>query len=239
MNHILLVEDSPEFQKLVSRSLGHHKITIAGSVDEASSLLRETRFDLVLLDISLPKRDGYALLSEIQSDPELSGIPVICLTGKNEVTDKVTAFSLGADDYIVKPFHPIELKARVDGRISKRGRRAESESVLKVANLEIDRSTHRAIVRDAGGAREVRLTQTEFKLLCVLVTRPDQVYSRDQLLVAAWGEDADVLDRAVDVHLCSLRKKLGGCGSAIEAVPGVGYRFAPTRVSSPPKRKAA
>lgn len=239
MNHILLVEDSPEFQKLVSRALGHHRVTVAGNVDEASRLLRASRFDLVLLDISLPKRDGFALLSEIQSDSELCGIPVICLTGKTEVSDKVAAFSLGADDYVVKPFHPIELKARVDGRISKCGRRAESESVLKVGILEIDRSTHRAMVRDSGRAREVKLTQTEFKLLCVLVSRPDQVYSRDQLLVAAWGEDADVLDRAVDVHLCSLRKKLGSCGSAIEAVPGVGYRFAPARDSSAPKRKAA
>jgi DNA-binding response OmpR family regulator len=232
VHHILLVEDSPEFQKLVSRSLGHHKITVAESVDEASRLLRQTRFDLVLLDISLPKRDGYALLSEIQSDAELSGVPVICLTGKTEVTDKVTAFSLGADDYIVKPFHPIELKARVDGRLNKHGRRVESESLLKVANLEIDRTTHRVTVRDGRAEREVKLTQTEFKLLCLLVARPEQVYSRDQLLVAAWGEDADVLDRAVDVHLCSLRKKLGVCGAAIEAVPGIGYRFAD-------KRKAA
>src|SRR4051812_49092341 len=101
MHHILLVEDSTEYQTIVSRSLGHHKITCVSDVDSALEAIDAHLFDLILLDIQLPKRNGYSLLHELQAHPEASAVPVICLTGQGSVTDKVTAFSLGVEDYIV------------------------------------------------------------------------------------------------------------------------------------------
>lgn len=236
MRHILLVEDSESFQKIVVRALGHHRVQCAADVDEGLRLLRQQSFDLILLDISLPKRDGYSFLTELQSDPEASRIPVICLTAKTEVTDKVTAFSLGADDYVVKPFDPLELRARVDGKFAKQGREQAKADLIAVGGIEIDQNRHRVSVLLGHEKKEVPVTQTEFKLLTCLARRPEQVFTRDQLLVAAWGEDANVLDRVVDVHLCALRKKLKGFASCIEAVPGVGYRFS---LKTPARKKAA
>src|SRR5262245_23326752 len=129
MYQILLVEDAEEYQKIVTRALGQHRVTCVSTVDDALCSLKENEFDLILLDINLPKRNGYSLLSELQATPLERPIPVLCLTGKSEITDKVTAFSLGADDYIVKPFDPIELKARVDAKLTKFRRLAEVSAV--------------------------------------------------------------------------------------------------------------
>ncbi len=237
MHRLLIVEDSPEYQKVIARALGSYHLTCVSSAEEAWAALGKDPFDLVLLDISLPKRDGYSLLGDMQNSPELRSIPVICLTGKTQITDKVTAFSLGADDYLAKPFDAIELKIRVDAKILKHTRQRTAENRVSIGIITIDKQTHRVELNQGGKAQEIPLTQTEFKLLCKLTSRPDQVFSRDQLLVSAWGEDARVLDRTIDVHLCSLRKKLGPEGARIEAVAGVGYRF--TLGSQSKKRKAA
>lgn len=233
--HILVVEDSPVFQKLIVHSLSPRRLKCVETVDAALQALRNGPVDLILLDITLPGRDGYSLLGELQGHDEYAHIPVICLTGKTEVSDKITAFSLGADDYVVKPFDPLELKARVEGRLAKLLRRRETDSLHRIDALEIDRAAHRASVLADGKKRDLNLTQTEFKLICCLTRRPDQVYTRDQLLVAAWGEDANVLDRVVDVHISALRRKLGALGGRLESVPGVGYRFA-RQVSARPAR---
>lgn len=238
VRNILLVEDSEQYQKIVKRALSHHTILCAGDVDTALELLSQNSYDLILLDISLPKKNGYNLLSEIQSDPERCRIPIICLTAKTEVTDKVTAFSLGAEDYIVKPFDPIELRARVDAKLSRLDRKPNTSDVIQIGAIEIDTARHRVSIQLDGRKKTISVTQTEFKLLACLAKHPDQVYTRDQLLVAAWGEDARVLDRAVDVHLCSLRKKLKDISSCIEAVPGVGYRFSPEKATCSNKKAA-
>ena len=241
LKHLLIVEDSKIFQKLLQRSLAPHRMTFVETVDEGMRVLRNTQIDLILLDITLPGRDGYSMLGELQSLPEFENIPVICLTGKTEVSDKITAFTLGADDYIVKPFEPLELRARVEGRLAKVARKRETLSVTRIGDLEVDLTAHRASVVTDGEKSTLSLTQTEFKLLCCLVRRPDQVFTRDQLLVAAWGEDANVLDRVIDVHVSALRRKLGRLGDSIEAVPGLGYRYARHPMPKPArvKRKTA
>jgi DNA-binding response OmpR family regulator len=236
MHKILLVEDSIPFQKIIIATLGHHQVICASSVAEALDALKEQEFELILLDIHLPDRDGYSLLSELQSDLKSFSIPVICLTGKNEVTDKVTAFSLGADDYIVKPFDPIELKARVEGKLKKSRRSKETMSVHFAGPLEIDHRHHRVTLHEGTQNLELSLTQTEFKLLSHLATHPDQVLTRSQLLMAAWGKNTNVLERVVDVHLCSLRKKLGSQAQSIKALPGVGYKFV---LPSTPKKRVS
>lgn len=224
---ILIVERSPEFQKVLLRTLRRHKLKSCSSTRDASHLLGASHFDLVIIDINFPNRDGFELLAEIRATPAISSLPILCLSNRNEITDKVTAFSLGADDYIIKPFEPIELQARVEAKLRRAGFQAEDQAILTVGDIEIDLARHRVAVNTESAKIEVPVTQTEFKLLCCLARRPEKVYSRDQLLVAVWGSDAPVLDRAVDVHICLLRKKLGDVSHYIKAVTGVGYKLVP------------
>lgn len=231
---VLVVEDSEEYRKLIARSLSHLRLIMAETVDEAFRCLETNDVSLILLDIQLPGRDGYSLLSELRAGRFGIEIPVLCLTGRSQVTDKVTAFSLGADDYILKPFDPLELRARVDSKLVRMKVRTEKDELLHIGDLRVDKARHRVWKEGEGKDQEIELTQTEFKILCCLGRRPGQVLTRDQMLVAAWGEDARVLERAVDVHVCSLRKKLGK-SVTIQAVPSVGYKI----VSSNPKKTQA
>jgi two-component system phosphate regulon response regulator PhoB len=223
MAKLLLVEDSEDIQKIVKRALNEHVVTICTSVDEATTVLRSQHADLILLDINLPLKNGYSLLQEVAANHDFRDIPVICLTGRTDLTDKITAFSMGAEDYVVKPFDPIELQARINAKLKRRA--SAKANILNVGGIEVDVSSHRVKVIEGNQSREVSLTQTEFKLLYTMARSVDRVFSRDQLLVSAWGEDARVNDRVVDVHLCSLRKKLGKTATSIQAVPGVGYRL--------------
>lgn len=222
---VLVVEDSEEYQKIIGRTLSDYTVTLAGSAEDASAILKKDTFDLILVDINLPKKDGYSLISEIQASHDLTEVPLLCLTGRKEITDKVTAFSLGADDYITKPFDPLELRARIDSRFKKTRRKNSKDLTTTVGEIEIDHARHRVTILMDSEKVEVEVTQTEFKILCCLARRPDQVYTRDQLLVAAWGEDARVLERVVDAHVCLLRKKLGPYSKYIKAVTGVGYKL--------------
>ena len=223
MFSILLVEDAPEYQAMVSKLLSHHKVIVTDDPDMVNGLLEQNEIELILLDISLPKRDGYSILHEIQGNPKFQHIPVICLTGKDQVSDKVTAFSLGADDYIQKPFNPIEFKARIDSKLTKNAKKKSSSNTLAVGNLIIDITSHRVYVSVT--ENEIVLTQTEFKILHHLSLHPGQVFSREHLLSSVWGDDGAVFDRAVDVHVCSLRKKLHNHGVEFKSVPGIGYKL--------------
>jgi DNA-binding response OmpR family regulator len=223
MFSILLVEDAPEYQTMVSKILGHHKIIVTDDPDMVNTLLEKNDIDLILLDISLPKRDGYSILHEIQGSSKFQHIPVICLTGKDQVSDKVTAFSLGADDFIQKPFNPIEFKARIDSKLAKNAKKKTLTNTLSVGNLIIDITSHRVYL--STNESEVVLTQTEFKILHHLSLHQGQVFSREHLLSSVWGDDGAVFDRAVDVHVCSLRKKLHNHGVEFKSVPGIGYKL--------------
>lgn len=225
MQRILLVEDTSDFQKIVSRILDPHQVICADCVATALELLEQQTFHLILLDIELPDRDGYSLLAEIQSHPTHASTPIICLTGKTAVTDKVTAFSLGADDYIVKPFDPIEFKARIESKLKKSRHRVVREQWIRHGDLRVDPVNHRASIVREGRSSDIELTQTEFKILVCLANRSGQVYSRQQLLQAVWGTTTNVVERVVDVHVHGLRKKLGPCASYIKAVPGFGYKL--------------
>lgn len=229
MFHILVVEGSSEYQEIISRTLAHHKITICGTFVASMRELKANNFSLIVMDFNLPDGDGYSLLNEIRSDARNSQVRVLCLTGRQAIADKVAAFNLGADDYMAKPFDPLELRARADAKLKRfRGRRLEGEC-LTVGSLEIDLARHRVSIKNGENRTDVEVTQNEFKLLSTLAKSPDQVFSRDQLLVAAWGEDARVLERVVDVHFCSLRKKLGLYSRYIKAVSGIGYKLVPDR----------
>lgn len=226
MHQILLVDDSKDCYDLISAALkSSFEVHWASNLNEAKALLTSRSFDLVLLDIMLPDGDGYQLCTMIQNLEQTKDVPVVFLTAKDEVTDKVMGFSLGADDYIVKPFQPLELRARVEGRLKKVRQRQAEEEVIWKNDLQINLSTQKAFIVKEGKKEDLRLTPIEFKVLLCLARRESHVFSRDQLLTAVWGENVFVMDRSVDTYISKLRKKLGQRSHYVQSIHGSGYCF--------------
>ncbi|MBU6153513.1 MAG: response regulator transcription factor [Bdellovibrionales bacterium] len=223
---ILLIEDSEDYQTLISEALMPHLVKCSSSAEAALRELELSSFDLILLDIGLPDKSGFSLLSEIQSNSNTCSIPVICITGRTEIKDKVTAFSLGADDYLPKPFDLIELKARVDSKLKKAHLIKDSSRGIRIGNLRMDLNSHQVSVIDESGRElEIPLTQTEFKLLILFSKNPTTLFTRQKILNEVWGSSVKVSDRVIDVHLCSLRKKIRMSDLRITPVTGAGYRL--------------
>ena len=217
MAKILIVEDEPEIAAALAYDLKleGYEVEVAGDGESASQRGREPGWDLILLDVMLPKRDGFDVCRELRK----AGVrtPILFLTARTHEAEKVLGLDLGADDYITKPFSPRELRARIRARL--RDKESNTEDVLRCADIEID--TARAEVRKAGEKTEV--TPQEFKLLLTFARNRGRVLSRDQLINFAWGADVFVTDRAVDAHIVNLRRKLGT--ELISSVRGMGYRF--------------
>lgn len=211
MERILLVEDAVDFQNALRTLLEKDKrrVDVASNAAEAFRFLNANKFDLILLDISLPDRNGITLFCELRSNPQHAETPVIFVTGSAEDSDKVTAFSLGAEDYIVKPFSYLELKARIDARLQKAALRKQRSDVIKVGGLTLDVALYQADLNEEGVVRKLDLTPTEFKLLVHLARAPEQVFSREQILNVVWGNHVHVSTRAVDANISAIRKKLG------------------------------
>lgn len=194
---------------------------------EARNYLRHQIPALILLDIGLPDGNGLELCAELQGESPTREIPIIFLTGQGEVAHKVTAFAMGAEDYLVKPFSPLELKARLEARLKKLQNKNGSGSTICRGMLEIDAATQRVFRLEGSIRVAISLTPKEFKLLFHLARFEDRVFSRDQLLTLAWT-DAQVYDRTVDTHISAIRKKLGHLSEYIESISGEGYRFTTT-----------
>ncbi|MGZ3687587.1 MAG: response regulator transcription factor [Bdellovibrionota bacterium] len=225
MKRILIVEDSVNSQNLLKLALGSdYSLTLSGLASQALIQLQNSTFDLIILDVSLPDGDGYQLCTRIRGQASSRKTPIFFLTSRAAVTDKVFAFSLGADDYLVKPFEPAELKARVDAKLQKTGQSESSDVVLK-GMLKIHLGLQRAFLLDSPGEKDLRLTRIEFKLLVHLSSHENQIFTRDQLLDAIWGNGSEILDRTVDKHIHSLRKKLLRCSHYLHSVHGTGYQF--------------
>ncbi len=225
MYQILVIEDYAESQQLVALVLSGDRINcvFASNGKEARELLTSRDFHLILLDVHLPDVSGFDLFLELKQNPRLQNIPVIFLTGAGEPTEKVAAFSLGAEDYIVKPFNSLEFRARIEAKLKKT---SAGTMPFTRGEVHIDPGSQKAFRLGAKGEKaDLGLTHLEFQLLSKLAQTEEQVFSREQLLRAAWGENTDVYDRTVDVHICSLRKKLGPCSYYLEAVHNAGYRF--------------
>lgn len=231
---ILVVEDESDILELIRYNLEKERYSVvtARSGEEAIELLTDSlahptqpQVRLVILDIFLPGIDGFEVCRRVRADPRTASLPVLMLTAKTEEVDVVTGLELGADDYVTKPFSPRVLLARI--RTILRRREQPASSVRRIGELEIDSARHQ--VRLAGDP--IPLTLTEFRILQLLAARPGWVFSRNQLLDGVHGADSYVLDRTVDVHVGSLRKKLGGFGARIETVRGVGYRLSDEEVA--------
>jgi len=222
---ILLVEDAEDILELVRYNLAKEgcQVSCVMSGEEALQAVRQTAFDLILLDLMLPGIDGLEVCRRLRRDAAAAHVPVIMLTAKSEETDMVVGLELGADDYVTKPFSPRVLTARIRAAL-RRSRQADEggrADILSLGGLRIDNSRHEVSVK----GEAVRLTATEFGILLCLTKRPGWVFSRYQIVEAVRGEDYSVTDRAVDVQIVGLRKKLGELGACIETVRGVGYRF--------------
>lgn len=225
---LLLVEDNEVIRVLAANTLKEFSLSMASTLKEAQSLMQNNNFDLILLDIGLPDGDGLAFLSQLSSASEIQ-TPVIILSAQADITNKVTAFSFGAEDFIAKPFDPIELKARVAAKLKKLGQAKANAGVITIGDLLITVSKQKVVVQGSGsdGVEQipVDLTALEFKLLLALAKNPESICSREHLLLEVWGNDLSVTLRSVDTHVAHLRKKIHKSKVKIDTVIRSGYRL--------------
>ena len=221
---ILVVEDEPAIQELIAYGLRQagHETFCAGDAEQAMKIVNDVLPDLVLLDWMLPGMSGIEFAKMLRQVPRTKNIPIIMLTARTEESDKVSGLEIGADDYITKPFSPRELVARIKAVLRRRSPEA-ADDIVEISGLKLDPVTHRVTVSD----HEVILGPTEFRLLYFLMTHPERVHSRSQLLDGVWGDHVFVEDRTVDVHIRRLRKILEPVGKdgLVQTVRGTGYRL--------------
>ena len=215
---ILVVDDERSIRRLVAQYLEKEGYTVleTDNGEEALSILNRGSADLALVDVMLPGLDGFEVVRRAR---RFSDVPILLLTARGEEANRVAGLELGADDYVVKPFSAAEVAARVRAHLRRRHGQASTEEVMRLGEVDIDLSARRCSVK----GREVDLTRREFDLLAALAERQGRVLTRTQLLEAGWGTTF-VTEKTVDVHLASLRRKLGG-SLRVSAIRGVGYRL--------------
>lgn len=222
-SRVLIVEDDKNIAKLVKYNFdkaGFDSI-ISKTGEGALEILGSESIDLIILDIMLPKMDGFEVCKQIKQNEGLSSIPIIMLTARGEETDRVVGFELGADDYVVKPFSPRELILRARAVLKRREPKDVAKEIVNVGQLKIDIPRHKVTL----GKKAIELALMEFNLLLTLIERRGRVQSRERLLEDVWSIGSDVTTRTVDTHVKRLREKLGRMGKMIETVRGIGYKF--------------
>ena len=223
-DRVLVVDDEPEIVALVVYHLARagFRVSSASSGTDALEIARRERPALIVLDLMLPGLSGYEVLEALRADPATAEVAVLMLTARREEADRVRGLTLGADDYLTKPFSPQELVLRVRAIIRRvSSRNTEESDVLTIGPLRIDRSAHHVAV----DGDEVELTPTEYRLLLTLAERRGRVQDRGHLLETVWEAAPDIQTRTVDMHIQRLRSKLGVAGELIETVRGFGYRL--------------
>ena len=223
MQNILIIEDEVDIAELIAMNLQREGFSVETIHDgrEGLALVLKNQPDLVVLDLMLPTLDGYQVLKEMQRDTRSHSIPVLMLTAKSQIEDRILGLEKGADDYMTKPFSPRELVLRVKA-ILKRRQSTPSTTVFSHGPFVFDKNNLAFYLEE----EPVNLTATEFKLLLYLCQRSGQTQDRNELLRAVWGYSDDAHSRTLDTHMKRLRQKLGESGSLIETVRGVGYLVA-------------
>jgi two-component system phosphate regulon response regulator PhoB len=221
----LIVEDEPAIAELIAVNLRHNGFQPVWAIDAetAQRELDEILPDAILLDWMLPGESGLTLARKWRASARTKPVPILMLTARGDEADRVAGLDAGADDYIVKPFSPRELLARIRAVLRRRVPEA-SGGVVKMGDLQLDADTHRVSLSD----KPLKVGPTEFKLLHYLMRHPERVHSRGSLLDKVWGDHVYIEERTVDVHVKRLRESLGDAGNMIETVRGAGYRFTPT-----------
>jgi two-component system alkaline phosphatase synthesis response regulator PhoP len=226
--NVLVVDDERDILELVKYNLDKegYQVTVVATGEDALLAARSKLPDIIILDLMLPGVDGLEVCRRLKADPKTRSIPIVMLTAKGDEADVVTGLELGAADYVTKPFSPRVLTARVRAALRRGDAEEDAGGTLRVKDLTIHPGRHQVTVGD----KPVELTATEFRIMQFLAKRPGWVFTRQQIVDAAQGDDVFVTDRyvtdrSVDVHIVSLRRKLGECGAYIETVRGVGYRL--------------
>jgi two-component system phosphate regulon response regulator PhoB len=225
MFKVLLIEDNDQTKILISSVVSGAQFFHASTLKEAEKSLSIEKIDLILLDIELPDGDGLGFLTKLNLNPNFSNIPVMIISGKTEISNKVMAFSFGAEDFISKPFDIVELKARIEAKLKKLSSSKIAQEEFNIGDLKINTSKQKVWLHRSNENISLDLTTLEFKLLIILSKHPEHVFTREVLLNEIWGNDTFVTDRSVDTHVAHLRKKINQSHCKIETVIGTGYRF--------------
>jgi DNA-binding response OmpR family regulator len=235
---ILIVEDEKAHQLIIQKCLsGFYDFVIASSVAEAREKIRSDRFELFLLDIMLGDGTGFDVLNDLRGLDKFRLTPVIFLTVREDLKSKLMGFSLGGDDYVIKPAEPLELRARIDAKLRKMSQVQDqaTQAVISLGELVLDTERQAVWVMQGDQKIALDLTPLEFRLLLFFGRNANEPLSRQKILNHVWGDTTHVLDRSVDSYVAALRRKLGTQGKCIKSVHGVGYRF----VLDSPAKKAA
>jgi two-component system alkaline phosphatase synthesis response regulator PhoP len=225
---IVLIEDEKDIVELVRYNFRKEGFEVEAFASGKAGLeyLRHNLAELVLLDIMLPDQDGFEICKRLRAEERFKSLPIIFLTAKGEEIDRVLGLEIGADDYVVKPFSPRELVARVRAVLRRQARPAEKAEVVESRDLRLDARTQEVTVR----GQQVELSTLEFRLLHFLASHPRRIFAREQLLDEVWGRDRFVTPRTVDVHIRRLREKIEAHPDKplyLQTVRGAGYRFSP------------
>jgi two-component system phosphate regulon response regulator PhoB len=221
---ILIIEDDPEIQEMLKFAFAQEGwlLSQVKTGEEGLERLRKEGADCVILDIMLPGMDGFKTLKRMRAEENFPGLPIIMCTARGEEADIVAGLELGADDYVVKPYSPRVLAARIRAGLRRKEIQGVSEKTFwRYGRLSLDTERHAAFLDET----PLELFATEFAILAHFMSRPDIVFSRQKRITAIRGPDYPVTDRSVDVQILGLRKKLKGAGDMIETIRGVGYRF--------------
>jgi two-component system phosphate regulon response regulator PhoB len=229
MTSVLVVEDESAIAELISINLRHagFKVVIVNTAEQAQLEVDRVMPDLVLLDWMLPGQTGLQLAKQWRAELRTRELPLIMLTARSEECDKITGLDAGADDYLTKPFSLKELMARIKAVLRRKAPQT-LDAAVEIQGLRLDPATRRVSCRVGAENRQIKLGPTEFRLLHFLLTHPERVHSRAQLLDRVWGDHVSIEERTVDVHVKRLREALavGECSALVETVRGAGYRLA-------------
>ena len=222
MYKVLIAEDEADIRRLISFNLEResYDTLLAGDGEEAVLMAYKKIPDLIILDLMLPRMDGFSVFKELRLDSRTKDIPVIMLTAKAQLDDVIAGLEMGADDYLTKPFSPKELVLRVKALL-KRVKTSNGSTIVKSGKIRLDKNTLHCFIED----KKIDLTPTEFKLLLLLIERVGNAQNRSDLLREVWGYRDTANSRTLDTHMKRLREKLGELSRCIETVRGVGYQY--------------
>lgn len=223
---VLVVDDEPSIVELLEYNLSREglDVTTATNGQDAINQARASTPDIIVLDLMMPGLDGLGVCRQIRAEPRLSSTRILMLTAKGEETDEIVGFSMGADDYVTKPFRIKPLIERIKALLRRPAELPVDKDRVSGEGIELDRVSHTCLI----DGEESALTPTEFRMLWAFLRQPRRTYSRSELMDFCRGEDANSLERTIDVHIRSLRKKIGDKADTIETVRGVGYRYRPS-----------
>ncbi len=222
--NILLVEDALDVQAMVKGALSKKfPVVCVGSAEEGALELNRSFYDLIILDIDLPGEDGFKFCATLRASSNYHNVPIVFLTGKSQTEDKVLAYTIGADDYIVKPFDLSEFQARIEARVRRLEKQSELQNQFIKGPFRVALAEQKIFLNEHN--IDLGLSTLEFKLLYYFLRHENIVLHRNQILSEVWGATTHVTDRAVDTYIYAIRKKLGKLESIIQSVPRVGYRL--------------